>query len=122
MPIMRPEIQAILRQVGLEKNTEAPGSLTEKLDAAGLGLDDTLNNLSVIVNGTGNDSLKLQALRDVLKLHGALKENAAPQIPSFQIIINDPSNVHAATTETPAINPIFMPRQLLTKIEESKAN
>lgn len=119
MPLMMPEVQAILRKVGIDK-TAAPaaeaGSLAEKLIAAGLDLDTVLENLATVANGSGNEALRLSATRDALKMHGALKESAAStQMPSFTIIINDKQ---AEAVQVQGENPIFLPRQLLAKLDK----
>lgn len=116
MPLMRPEVQKILRAAGLgteEKSSSQDSPLAQRLDAAGLSLDDTIDTLASIINSTGNESLKLNAVRDVLKMHGALKETS-PAPPSFTIIIQDTSE--APTSGLPSgVNPILLPRQLLSK-------
>lgn len=115
MPLMQPEVQALLRKVGAlppEQDSSEETTLTKKLDAAGLGLTDVLDNLAIIANGSGNEALRLSANRDALKMHGALKDNSAVvAIPSFTIIIKD-SGV------APKENPIFLPRQLLQANQE----
>lgn len=111
MPIMKPEIQQLLRQAGLSKAPlEADSSLNDKLESAGLGLSKLLEELGAVIGGTGNESLKVSALRDALKLHGVMKETQ-PQMPSFTIVIQEGAKV-AGSAESQSEN-IFLPRQLL---------
>ncbi len=120
MPLMRPEVQAILRKVGLDKPGAAAGSdssLTEKLAAAGLDLETVLSNLADVANGSGNEALRLSATRDALKMHGALKEQpTGGQMPSFTIVINDKS---ADSVLVQGENPILLPRQLLSALDKA---
>lgn len=122
MPLMRPEVQAILRKVGLDKTNGAAaeeGSLAEKLSAAGLDLETVLSNLAEVANTSGNEALRLSATRDALKMHGALKESANNQstMPSFTIIINDKSGSDSVLVD--GVNPILLPRQLLSTLEKT---
>ena len=63
MPLMRPEIQQILRTAGLVKESESKPnqSLSDRLNAAGLSLDELLEELSLVAKTSGNDGLKLRA-------------------------------------------------------------
>lgn len=120
---MKPEVQAILRKSGVIKEPHPclgdPESIQEKLTAAGLGLDDILENLAGIANSSGNEALRLSATRDALKMHGVLKENQpAAAMPSFTIIINDKEG--AAVSQIQGENPIFLPRQLLKQLSVSE--
>lgn len=121
MPLMRPEVQAILRKVGLDKTSQQddPGSLAEKLSAAGLDLETVLSNLAEVANTSGNEALRLSATRDALKMHGALKESANNQstMPSFTIIINDKLGSDSVLVD--GVNPILLPRQLLSTLEKA---
>lgn len=116
MPLMSPEIQAALRMADVigEKKGEK-GSIQERMEAAGLSLDDVIMNLASIANGTGNEGLKMRANETALKMHGALKETAAPTVAPFTIVIND-TNVKQIEVSG-GVNPIFLPRQLLSKLE-----
>jgi hypothetical protein len=127
VPLIRPEIQKVLREAGIsqDRDTSEPQTLTEKLDAAGLSLDNVLGQLSTVAETTGNEALRVRCLETALKAHGALKETA-PAIPSFTIVINDSS-----PSPQPSVNPILLPRQLLnnpsyiqstTTIEKEKTN
>ena len=116
MPLMKPEIQEVLRAAGLAKDqpkTDAP--LTEKLNAAGLGLSETLDEIASIVKGSGNEALRFRALETVLKAHGALKESIPPP-PSFTIVIQD---TLPNPSQTPSVNPILLPRQLLKQLNST---
>ena len=120
MPLMRPEVQAVLRKCGLDKGPAAVGedsTLSEQLSAAGLDLSTVLENLASVANNSGNEALRLSATRDALKMHGALREQpaAASQMPSFTIIINDKGGAAAELVQ--GENPIFLPRQLLSQLD-----
>ncbi len=124
MPLMRPEVQEVLRAAGL-----APGAtksdertLSDKLDAAGLSLEETLEQIAQIINSTGNDALRMRAAETVLKAHGALKETA-PAPPSFTIVIQESLGngqiakpLAGATNLPEGVNPICLPRQLLKEL------
>jgi hypothetical protein len=116
---MRPEIQQILRTAGLVKESESKPnqSLSDRLNAAGLSLDELLEELSLVAKTSGNDGLKLRALETALKAHGALKENS-PQVPSFTIIIQDGNSPQSNIPQ--GVNPILLPRQLLKKLNPSQ--
>lgn len=121
MPLIRPEIQQVLRSAGLlpseEKSSRGNSStLVEKLDAAGIGLDETLEQLAFVAKESGNESLRVRCLETILKAHGALKESA-PAIPSFTIVINgSPSSSVESANIPQGINPILLPRQLLEQL------
>lgn len=124
MPLMRPEVQELLRKAGLAPEATAKDlrPLSEKLDAAGLSLEETLDEVAIIMKSTGNDSLRLRAAETILKAHGALKESA-PAPPSFTIVIQeslgngDSTQPLADATNLPSgVNPILLPRQLLKKL------
>lgn len=127
MPVIKPEIQKILRQAGLApeaSNSETP--LTEKLDGAGMNIDEAVEELVNLARNAGNDNIRLNALRDVLKLHGALKETA-PVAPSFTIVINESSlpsqnpQLDQKPTGVPSgVNPILLPRQLLKSLADKE--
>lgn len=98
MPILKPEIQAALREAGLSKDST---SLTEKLDRADLSVDDAIVMLGDIARG-GDTAQRQRALDTILKLHGVLKD--VVQVPQVTIIINDPDGPKG-------INPILIPRE-----------
>src|SRR6266568_659036 len=103
MPIISPDIQKALRQVGLSKNLkDIP--LVERLEANNLSLDDALEQLSEIMQG-GDANQKLRAVDTALKLHKVLNEDKV-QMPVIQIQIND--KFSAAST---SVNPILIPRE-----------
>jgi hypothetical protein len=119
MPLIKPEIQDVLRSAGLlgpQKPRSSETSLNEKLDAAGLSLEDTLEQLAFVAKESGNEALRVRCLETVLKAHGALKESA-PAVPSFTIIINSNSTSDSKETQLAGVpegvNPILLPRQLL---------
>lgn len=110
MPLIRPEIQKVLRAVGLEKE-ESPGTASEKLTAAGLSQDRIAEELTEIATSSGNEALKLKALETALRVHGALKDQTQVAIPSFTVIIQSASG----ETISSDVNPILIPRQSLNK-------
>ena len=130
MPLIRPEIQKVLRQAGLApaaRDSQSQQTISEQLDAAGLSLPETLEELALVAKSSGNESLRVRCLETVMKAHGALKETA-PAPPSFTIIIQPSSFQESATTlQTHAgvplsVNPIFLPRQLLNELESTKVS
>jgi hypothetical protein len=117
MPLIRPEIQQVLRNAGLlgeEKSKSGGRSLTDRLDDAGLGLDDTLEQLAFVAKESGNEALRVRCLETILKAHGALKESA-PAAPSFTLVINGSPSDSANIPQ--GINPILLPRQLLEQLK-----
>ncbi len=69
MPLIRPEVQQILREAGLlpeeksKKSSDKP--LSERLDAAGLSLDETLEELAIVAKTSGNEALRIRCLETV---------------------------------------------------------
>src|SRR4051812_5473509 len=97
MPLIKPEIQKVLRAAGLSEDEalDSQGeasSLDKKLRAAGLSLEEILEEFAHIAKNSGNESLRARCLETVLKAHGALKDTA-PAIPSFTIVINGNSDL-----------------------------
>lgn len=107
MPLIRPEVQKVLRAVGLEKEP-ASGSASEKLSNAGLDENRIAEELTAIATASGNEALRLKALETALRVHGSLREQTTTQLPSFNIIIQ-------GSTEG-SVNPILIPRQSLSLI------
>ena len=106
MPIINAGIQKALQEAGLSKTSKAEtGTLEQKLEDQQLGVDDLIRHLSDMVVGSGNENVKLAAIRDGMKLHGLLK-NASPAPPSINIVINDSSGPKFS------VNPILIPREL----------
>jgi hypothetical protein len=125
MPLIRPEIQNMLRKAGLGPEVKTPGSegsLSEKLDAAGLSLEETLEHLAFIAKESGNETLRFNCLKAVAQMHGALKETA-PAPPSFTIVIQGDQLSHLPSSVPDGIpqgiNPILLPRQLLKELVPS---
>ena len=108
MPLIKPEVQKILRAAGLEKE-ESSGTASEQLSQAGLSTSDIAERLTGLAESSGSDALRLRALEIALKVHGALKEQPTTQVPSFTIIIQSASE----SSKAPDINPIVFPRQSL---------
>ncbi len=117
MPLIKPEIQNLLRKAGLApEQSKIDQTLVEKLDCAGLDLDSVLEELNTLAKSSGNEALRLRALETALKAHGALKDSA-PAIPSFTIIIQDPSHLSDQQVNSTQVNPILLPRQLLSTLK-----
>jgi hypothetical protein len=111
MPLIKPEVQKILRAAGLEKAARPEDeSLIDKLSNAGLSGDALAEELTSLALHSNNDALRLRALETVLKVKGALKEQPA-QLPSFTIVIQNSSK---DLSETEGVNPILFPRQSLS--------
>lgn len=136
MPLIRPEIQNILRAAGLapEATQSDTRPLSEKLDAAGLSLSETLEELASLARNSNNESLRAKVLTDIARMHGALKDTA-PAPPSFTIVIQENSSLQSPessvypTSQQAAgvpsnVNPILLPRQLLNQLKsvEDKIN
>jgi len=117
MPLVKPEIQKALRAAGLLKDAPAAeeGSVIEKLNNAGLSLEEVLDEYANLALRSGNEAIRARALQDILKAHGALKETT-PAPPSFTIVIQ-PSDF-SSLSATQGINPILLPRQLLATLEK----
>ena len=110
MPLIRPEIQKVLRAAGLDSSSPPRDGETiiDKLDQAGLTDTAIAEALTEIALHDGSSSLRKAAIDTALKVKGALKETP-PQIPSFTIILQPA----AADSPIPATNPILFPRQSL---------
>ena len=124
MPLIRPEVQEVLRAAGLapEASKKDTRPLSDKLDAAGLSIEETLEELAILVKSSGNESLRARCLETVLKAHGALKETA-PAAPSFTIVIQESLGngalaqpLQGVTNLPEGVNPILLPRQLIKSI------
>lgn len=103
MPILKPQIQAALREAGLN-HPEDSQDLTQSLNKNKLSLDDTLEVVSGIMQFGGTEQSRLRAAELTLKMHGTLKESGQSQ-PQITIVIND--------SKSPGgINPILLPREL----------
>lgn len=105
MPIMKPEIQAALREVGLSK--ESKGTVSEVLNDVDLSVAEGARILSDIAYNSENVGERRRAVETSFKLHGILNDQPAQQ-PNITIIISDP---HAPT----GVNPILLPREVTTK-------
>lgn len=123
MPLINQNIQKILREAGLDSSattnetkktsSKEQTDLEIKLEAAGLSLDDVLNDLSYIARQGGSEAIRLRALENALKAHGVNKDQP-PAVPTINIIIND-SKVADSQNDFNGINPILIPRKLHKK-------
>jgi hypothetical protein len=113
MPLIKPEIQKILRESGLDKSSDRECTVDEQLNLSGLSNEAVADELSHLALNSQNEALRLRALETVLKVRGALKEQ--PQaVPSFTIIIQNSS---PDLTKTGGVNPILFPRVVKSESE-----
>jgi hypothetical protein len=108
MPLIRPEIQKVLRATGLEKEP-TEGTISEKLSEVGLSDDSIAENLADIATRSGNEALRLRAIETALKVRGALKDQVQNSTPTFNLIIQSCN----PSVTPPSVNPIVFPRQSL---------
>ena len=117
MPLIKPEIQKILREAGLEK-VPGTGTVDEQLNLSGLSNEALADELTKLALSSGNEALRLRAIETVLKVRGALKESPS-LVPSFTIVIQNSS---PDLSKTGGINPILIPRQSLNPKKDSERN
>lgn len=110
MPLIKPEIQKVLRASGLEREEAPEGTISEKLDRAGLSTTDIAEELTKIATSSGNETLRLRALETAMKAHGVLKDSASVQVPSFTVVIQ---HAGSGSENTKDLNQILFPRQSL---------
>jgi len=115
MPLIKPEVQNLLRKAGIGASSENE-SASSKLDRAGLSTEDIAEELSEIAKRGETEAIRLRALETGLKVHGALKEKAGSEtLPNISITIQ---NAGASERMVPSVNPIILPRQSLQKLQE----
>lgn len=108
MPIIKPEVQKILRTAGLLNESVAETTTIEtSLNNAGLDNTSMAEELTSLALRSQNESLRLRAIETALRVKGALKD-ATPQVPSFTIVIN---GANSDLSRTSGINPTLFPRQ-----------
>jgi hypothetical protein len=116
MPLIKPEIQRVLRQAGLSDRPSpeesSDTSFSSKLDRAGLSTDEIAEELTVLAKSSGNESLRLRALESAMKAHGILKDIPQGAAPSFTVVIQ--SAPGAPTEGQDALNRILFPRVSLS--------
>ena len=114
MPIIRPEVQKVLRTAGLmeDKAQNPDATIIDQLNQVGLDDENIAKELSNLALNSNNEALKLRALETAMKARGTLKD-AAPQIPSFTIIIQNSEQEPRDFSATHGVNPILFPRQSL---------
>lgn len=120
MPLIKPEVQKILRESGLDKASRE-GTVDESLNQAGLNNEALAEELSNLALNSNNEGLRLRALETALRVRGALKEQPT-QLPSFTIIIQNSS---PDLSKTGGANPILFPRSSLNSLtspEEKDTN
>lgn len=84
-PVTNP-INAILQQSGLVKADEKASKVSEVLNAQGLTLEYTAENLRELTCA-GESAVRLRATEMSFKLHGALKDAEAKEVPNITFII-----------------------------------
>lgn len=118
MPIIKPEVQKILRTAGLIEDrseiSEDSLNMDQQLSISGLNGESIAEELTNLALHSQNESLRLRALETALRVKGALKDQPA-QLPTFNIVIQGSST---DLSKTEGVNPIIFPRQSLS--EEKK--
>lgn len=117
MPIIKPEIQKVLRTAGLLPEERAESStIHEGLESAGLTTEAIADELTSLALRSNNEALRLRALETALKVKGALKDTPA-QIPNFTVIIQ--SSAGEELSKTQGVAPHLFPRQSLSTLLDS---
>ena len=102
MPLIKPEVQKVLRAAGLEKPERVESLYVHQhLDQTGLSNEKIAEELTDLAINNQNPYLKLRALRD-----------ATPAAPNFTIVIQN-SSPDLNFNSTGGVNPIIFPRQSL---------
>jgi hypothetical protein len=108
MPLIKPEVQKVLKEAGLiKKDQDQIRSINETLTDSGLSDENIADELTSLALHSNNEGLRLRALETALKVKGALKETP-PVIPSFTVVIN---NSNKDLSNTAGFNPTVFPRQ-----------
>lgn len=114
MPLIKPEVQKVLKEAGL-LSSKTSTSVIEQLNDAGLTDESIAEGLSELANSR-NETLRLRALETALKVKGALKDTP-PVVPSFTVVIQNSSH---DLSKTEGVNPILFPRQSFKSSEKEK--
>jgi hypothetical protein len=114
VPILKPDIQRVLQQAGLEKSEEV--DMTSLLESNNLDKGTLLDRLRDLIECGENESTRIRALELSLKLHGLLKD-VIPTPASVTILIKDPSDKSSSAIS--GVNPVVLPRQLKTESESN---
>lgn len=101
MAILKPQIQAALRESGILSSPDA--GIDALLEEADLGTPRILAALEELVSEGSSDAIKLRAAECVLKLKGLMKDQQTP-LPSITFVIQD--------KQAPSVNPILFPREM----------
>ena len=115
-------INEILQAAGVirAKSADEKNHLKEILNDSALSLEEVISELSNVVKGSQDESIKLRGIDTALKLHGAMKEEDK-SVPSITINIQAPREAASESEETYGIPSIFIPRAL-PHSEELKLN
>lgn len=121
MPIIKPEVQKVLRSAGLlpEEKSEAGGTMNEGLESAGLTTEAIADELTALALRSSNEALRLRALETALKVKGALKDTPVT-VPSFTVVIQ--TNEDHDLGQTHGVSPNLFPRQSLELLDKEKVN
>jgi hypothetical protein len=117
VPIIKPEIQRVLRASGLEREQAPEGTIGDRLNEAGLSVSDIAEELAGIAKGSSNEALRLRALESAMKAHGVLKDSATVHVPSFTVVIQQASDSTRSQVES---NQILFPRQSINSIVQKE--
>jgi hypothetical protein len=118
MPLIRPEVQRVLRSAGL---VESPSSgetgsgettMSDQFNQAGLSDSNIAEEIKNLALHSNNEGMRMRALETALKVKGALKDQPI-SLPVFNIIIQN-SDIDLQPTR--GANPILFPRQSLNKL------
>jgi hypothetical protein len=115
MPLIKPEVQKVLKQAGLIKTSSSQSidrTVSETLTDSGLSDDNLAEELTYLALHSQNEGLRLRAIETALKVKGALKEVSPASIPSFTIVIQNSSK---DLSKTEGLSPTVFPRQSFSK-------
>ena len=116
MPLIKPEVQQVLRKAGLLEDEKVDnGSFVDGLTSAGLTNEAIADELVSLALHSNNEALKLRALEIVMKARGALKDTPV-QVPSFTVIIQSDGQ---DLTKTKGLASHLFPRQSLQGLDSS---
>lgn len=103
MPLLKANIQDVLRAAGLAK-TGTTGTVEDQLVEAGLSNEEIFAEAETLMKRGSSDAVRLGAINSILKVKGLMKEASAPP-PPITIVIQ-------GTGITPEVNPILVPREI----------
>lgn len=92
-------ISTVLTEAGVLQKSPGRGKISEILDAKGMSLEETAENLREL-STCGEPSIRMKATEMSFKLHGVLKEAEQQQVPAITFILQGDNN-KLATILTP---------------------